>query len=225
MLEQTIVLGGWSFSPRILEPVYGPDARYIDSNTLVAQVVDETGAVAANWTVRLKELLRDHTQPSSFRLIGWSLGAMIAYACADTVNPKELILLSPTLSFVRRPEYRFGMNTKVVRRMRSALTIDRNETIRRFQENCGITEKYVGKLVSEAETRVLEKGLMFLESADLRSIAVPELPVRIMCGSDDRIIPSSASRHVAETCSCPANSFSGGHAFFLENSAMVQAAT
>jgi pimeloyl-ACP methyl ester carboxylesterase len=221
LFEMTIVVGGWSFSPHILEPVFGPDARYIDSNSLVADVVDETGAIATDWRARLVELLHDETPQEPYRLIGWSMGAMIAYACADTVKPRELILLSPTLSFVRRPEHRFGMNAGVVRRMRGALVGNRDETIHHFQENCGVAKEYVGRFVSDVDTRVLEKGLMFLESVDLRSIALPKVPIRVMYGSDDRIIPPPASRHIAERCACPSESFPGGHAFFLGNRAMM----
>ncbi len=215
MSNQEIVIGGWSLCPRILEPFFGPAAHYVDSNELVAQVIDDDGALIENWPRVICESIRNSAMVGPYRLIGWSMGAMIAFACARALKPTELVFLSPTLSFVRRPDYRFGMNPAVLRRMRASLVADRTSTLRQFQENCGIPENHVGESEAHADTPILKKGLSFLELADLRSLTPPEVPIRILYSEEDRIIPPTASRLFAEQCGSPAESMLGGHAFFV----------
>lgn len=222
MFNQEIVIGGWSLSPRILEPFFGPAAHYVDSNELVARVIDDDGALVENWPRVICESIHSSEMVRPYRLIGWSMGAMLAFACARALKPTEIVFLSPTLSFVRRPDYRFGMNPAVLRRMSTSLVADRTGTLSHFQENCGIPGNRVGEFEDDADTTILRKGLSFLQLADLRSFTPPGVPIRILYGEEDRIIPPNASRLFAERCGSPAESVVGGHAFFIHHEVAVR---
>jgi len=203
-------LGGWSLSPDLLEPLFTGNVTCVDSNTLIDPVVDKMH-LSDTWVSKLVQ-----TSLSSFTsdsiLAGWSTGAMIAAALAPRLQPKALLLLSPTLSFVRRDTYTFGTKSSLVASMINELVVDKHKVLDQFHKRCGfeMLQNYGNYSVP-----LLQKGLFFLQQADLLVCPPPSCPVICMHGTSDRIIPVKAGQFACEHLKGSMHTFDGGHQFFI----------
>jgi predicted esterase len=211
MIRSVYCLGGWSLSPEILEPLFNSNITCVDSNVLIDSIVDNMH-LSDTWISKLIQ-----TSFSSFTsdsiLAGWSTGAMIAAALAPQLRPKALILLSPTLSFIRRDGYTSGTKSSLVASMINELGVNKQGVLEQFHKRCGFeslqnSEKY--------SVPLLQKGLFFLQQADLLLSPPPSCPVICMHGTSDIIIPVKAGHFACERFNGSMHTFDGGHQFFKQ---------
>jgi pimeloyl-[acyl-carrier protein] methyl ester esterase len=151
-------------------------------------------------------------------LAGWSLGGIHALAsvanrvrasAAPAHAPESvrgLILISSTARFCAAEGYPSGVPRSELRAMMIGLQRDRNATLRAFFSRSVMPDSLcAGELdqrlrdASGLSTEMLADGLRELDTLDMREIlpAIP-LPVLILHGERDAIIPVDAARYVKD---------------------------
>jgi surfactin synthase thioesterase subunit len=214
MSKKIFVLGGWGIKPEILKPCFSEGAAYIDVNAVLPQVILH-GTLVPEWKSKLYNLLFSGTPQGEITLAGWSTGAIVAYALADMVKPKRMVLLSATPSFCIRPGFPFGQKPASLRRMQAALRKDRLKTVRDFIGQCGLSPDT--DMTSNASPEELLAGLQFLDQANLLPPDKAACETLLFHGTDDVIVPCGAGNYFSQHCGGRFYSFPGGHVFFLED--------
>ncbi|MDO5576592.1 MAG: hypothetical protein Q4F84_05890 [Fibrobacter sp.] len=209
MDKNLIVIGGWGIKPEILCVIFGKNAHYLDSNTIMTKLIDKNESLKPDWKdIAQKEWNVLLNKP--FMVAGWSTGAIIASAIANQINPDYLVLFSPTLSFCRKENYRFGMRSSVLQSMIKMLQTDKQTVMNNFLKSCGIDGIFENKY-SQME---LIAGLQFLEQADLRLQKEFNTNAIAIHGTHDSVIPLSAGKLFSEQLKCPFFEINDSHAFF-----------
>lgn len=211
------VIGGWSLPPQLLSGIFGNAARYIDSNDELPGIF-ENEHLPEHWP----QILADQLFPAAVQpdlLAGWSTGAIIAAALAPIIKPKALLLFSSTPSFVRRDSFLHGTRTALVSSMIKELASDCNGVLKQFYTRCGFTDLPSQKNYSVIS---LQKGLFFLQQANLLTAASPSCPVICMHGISDAIIPLRAGQMFCEKHGGTMYEIAGAHQFFLNETQKIK---
>jgi pimeloyl-ACP methyl ester carboxylesterase len=217
-MSSWLIFGGWAVAPEILKPLFGENARYIDSN-LVAEALLENGALAFDWLERAYHHIQDRIPPDhTVHLAGWSMGAILAAALCGRVQPRAFISLAGTPSFCRRESFRHGTRPSVLAAMRNSLMTERDATLRRFYKEAGIEER---ELPGYSPDRLCA-GLCFLEHASLLPVTPLPCPALYLHGERDTIIPVAAGAFLAEAAKGTLRIYPGGHAFFEKNGELIR---
>jgi len=212
-MNKSTIFGGWAVSPEILKKVFGDDADYIDVNRIMPKLFDAPHQLKNDWVDVVINEYQFADNPQNV-MGGWSTGAMFAYAAAQVCNPEKLILLSATPCFCRKDDFRFGTRPAAVDQMINALGRDKNAVLQSFYERCGLA--YDPAAIPNYTIDELSHGLMFLKQADLRPLAPPPTSPTLYHGTDDLIIPVSASKYFCDQVNGNHIEQPGGHAFFIE---------
>ena len=205
-----VVLGGWGISPDILTPLFGNDAHYIDSNTLLPQLI-ENGTLTPDWSDIVASIIRPHLSCRPF-LAGWSTGAMLAYGAALHLHPQQLCLISATPSFCRNASWRHGVRPSVLSSMRERLLSAPSEVLADFAKRCGLSCAPIPELAPAA----FIDGLHFLEQAQIAPRALPATRIQFFHGESDPIVPAAAGEHFAASCNAIISLLPGTHACFTD---------
>jgi pimeloyl-ACP methyl ester carboxylesterase len=211
MSKCTLVFGGWSLSPMLLERCFGPDCIFVDSNMIVPFLFDKSTKLFSTWP----QVLKQHLQLSDshqYHLAGWSTGAMIALALASILQVHTMTLISPTLSFCRREGFRHGAHPLVLRTMREQLQQYPQTVLEKFYRSCGFNESF--KPESAYSIEKLTLGLHFLEQADLTKTVHTSSNTIIIHGRNDAVIPYPAAEATAGICAGALRCIDAGHAVF-----------
>lgn len=158
----------------------------------------------------IKTIERKHL--SSFSILGWSLGSLVAQdIAADNLwDIKQLILIGGTSSFVQHKEtdYNAGWNKRIVERMKSQLYKKTQETLQNFYESMFSSEEKehgynieFSKLAKENLESIsidsLTLGLNYLIETDLRNKVINiKIPLLLIHGEDDSICPLNSSKYI-----------------------------
>jgi surfactin synthase thioesterase subunit len=213
-----LIFGGWAFSPDILRPVFGDDARYVDSNTLMPYIVDDE-TLRGDWVDVVCKAVASFVPEQPFGIAGWSTGAIIAWAVAARLKAEKVVLLSATPSFCSREEFKSGWRASILHSMREKLSTNANKVVADFRERCGCTNPAPADTFTQAQLRA---GLIFLEYANLLPLSKTSMPARLLHGSDDRIVSIDAGRSFAEQTGIAIDEYAGGHVFFLTNAGPIR---
>jgi pimeloyl-[acyl-carrier protein] methyl ester esterase len=159
-----------------------------------------------NGVLSFEELVADAINriPENSIWIGWSLGAMIGLAATTIENStmQGLIAVSATANFCDSPN-----STQALNLLRQDTQTDANQAVRRFHLSMPSpsNRRAVSKQVSAARetgdiaVETLLAGLKILAETDLRDMLNRiQTPLRLICGSEDKIIASSASELIFE---------------------------
>lgn len=172
--------------------------------------------------------------PTPTIAVGWSLGALAVLALAQrhASRLRGLVLLGATPRFVAAPDWPHAVAPSLLRQFAADLARDYAGTLSRFltlQLGMGVAERDVLKrlralvLARELPSAAgLNAGLALLEQTDLRPLlATVKLPVLVIHGDRDRLVPPAAAAHLAR--SLPAARLyilpQAGHAPFLSHTA------
>jgi predicted esterase len=211
MSKCTLVFGGWSLSPSLLEGCFGKNCTFVDSNTIMPFLFDNNKKLYNTWP----EIIKRHLQLSDsllYDLAGWSTGAMIALALASILQVSRMTLISPTLSFCRRDNFHHGTHPVVLRTMREQLQQHPQTVLEKFYRSCGFNETV--KPVSTYSIEQLTFGLHFLEQVDLTKTVRASSNTTIIHGCNDVVIPFSAAEATAGICAGTLRCINAGHAVF-----------
>ena len=223
-MKQVLMLHGWGFPATVFSPlidllaaefdVSAPDRSGYAGNTVISDSYD---------IPRLD---------SPVLLIGWSLGGLAALQLALRQPDKVtgLVLLATTPCFVNRPDWTLGMDNAVFDAFRKQVTDDPAVAMQQFVRlNTGRrpdrqSKKVLSDLSGKASAQALQQGMSELAETDLRdAVAEIDLPVLLLHAADDRVVPAAASCWLQENIANAKHlEFqSGGHAFFLQQTAAV----
>jgi len=206
-VHRLLMISGWACGREALSPL----ASYLTPSydvTLTSPVEllqksekkADTPVSVSPYAQSLHRVLETVQAPCS--IIAWSMGAIITLETVARLNLhiNALILLGGTARFCAAADYSCGVPVRNVRTMKMGLTRDPELTLRNFFTDASfpIKEQDVsmnGKIERALSSGVerLAHGLNYLQETDLRGpVADIDVPVFVIHGGRDRIIPSSA---------------------------------
>ena len=159
------------------------------------------GSVSNEYSSHLAaRILAEKGKAESVALVGWSLGAMAALSAAAELGEavSGLVLISGCARFSRSEDNPHGMDRRVIKRMVRKLKKAPDEVIKDFHHRM-FSDSTPGRLESfrdsfypqylNLDAGALERGLHYLESADLRGCLTGlRCPVLVVHARADRII-------------------------------------
>jgi len=161
-------------------------------------------------------------------LVGWSMGAFIAFEMARQFPDRfsRLVWIAGTPSFIKRPGWSIGMEPDILDDFANGLEQDSRGTLRRFisLNGAGATDRTLIKKMQQqalerepVESSVLKQGLQILRDSDIRSeLSESTLPMLLLQGSQDRLVNTDTVDAVASLRSIESRIFTDlGHAPFL----------
>lgn len=175
--------------------------------------------------------------PRTCRVVGWSLGALVALAWARYA-PRQvacLALLAATPCFVQRRDWAHGMEPDTLEAFTRELESDCDGALQRFIALQVLGDDAAGRAAQalhrtararRSSLAALKGGLQMLLDTDLRgALAGIEQRTLVIHGEHDRVIPPAAGRHLKG--SLPRARFEliagAAHAPFLSKPAPVAA--
>jgi pimeloyl-ACP methyl ester carboxylesterase len=211
MVDTWIVFGGWALGTKPLEPLFGPEAVYIDSNPIMPSLV-KGGVLAPDWQEILAESAAPLVPKVRFGIAGWSTGALLAYALGLQIKPTASVFISATPSFCRRPGFPYGQKEMVLKAMREQLAVNPVTVVDKFYTQCGVDQPVVPE---QQRADHLTAGLIFLQHATLFPIERLACPSLFLHGKDDAIIPAQAGAFLCHETGGTFAEYPGPHAFFM----------
>lgn len=217
-MKNLVLLHGWGMSRRVWESVIpGLSEGFLVHNlNLPGYGIDNgSGTDERYQSMSPGDILDDWSDkclsaaPSGAIWMGWSLGAMVAMNAVSRApgEIEALILVSATPKFVKSGDWENGAEDHVMRGFLNGFRTEYSKTLRRFmflQAGDAIEARRLAGRLTDAladetcEASVLESGLDVLEQVDLRPVLHRiDVPVRIVHGRADRIVPYTAGAYLA----------------------------
>ncbi len=201
-----VLLHGWATDPGLLDSVH----TEIESHSMSATVYEMPGYGSRrgeNGKLTFDALVDDAIShlPTDAIWVGWSLGAMLALSAAAKMESSVTAVLGicSTAKFCGDPH-----KAESLVQLRQAVENDPEKAVTRFQRSMpsSANRRSVAKQLSElqppksesdhhvASKETLLAGLDILSRADLtEEVNKINVPVRLISGDDDPIIPASAA--------------------------------
>ena len=157
-------------------------------------------ALAAHYTVQIltgAQVLNDYAIPEADYIVTGSMGGLLAIELLP-VSCKKLILISSTAKFCGGEDYPCGTHEKILRRMILQLKRNPVPVLAEFYKNVHHPYRAL-RTAPCCSPNELVAGLEYLQTSDVRQ-KVPDIgiPVLLLHGTDDRIIPSAAAEWLHE---------------------------
>lgn len=221
MIDRWIVFGGWALRPQILQPLFGSGAFFIDSNEIMPDLV-RSNELTADWQKVLADRIIPLIPRRSFGIAGWSTGSLLAYACANQIQPERGAFISATPSFCRKRGFSYGWKPAALKAMREQLASDPEQVINKFYLQCGIeTASHLFPSPAKGnplyDQSALFAGLFFLEQADILPVKKLPYPALFFHGKSDSIIPCDAGKYFCNEAGGTFIEYEGPHAFFINH--------
>lgn len=176
MKPTLLLVTGWAHGAESLRPLADALAPAFETRVL-------SGA----------EVLGEGRLPAAEFVVAHSMGGMLALQYLPPECGK-LVLLSSTARFCAADGYPCGIPEKVLRRMILQLRRNPDAVLREFFRNVHHPEIRAGGTRPAEPLEPLIAGLEYLRDADLRArVPAIGIPVLILHGTEDRIIPPSAA--------------------------------
>jgi pimeloyl-[acyl-carrier protein] methyl ester esterase len=170
-----------------------------------------SGTLSGDYTLpRLAEVIAG-ALPRRCRLVGWSLGGMVALqlALGAAADIERLVLVDSTPQFVATEAWPFAIEAAVFDGFAAQLKRDYRATLQRFLALQVLTAEGGRATLSELKEQMtampppdphaLEGGLDILRHASLVSrLAEVRVPVTLIQGERDTLVPASAARAMAQ---------------------------
>jgi pimeloyl-[acyl-carrier protein] methyl ester esterase len=150
--------------------------------------------------------------PPASTVVGWSLGALLALelAALQPGRVRALVLISATPRFVAETDWAYGLDAKTVVSFLDGYASAPDATLRRFfaLQTLGDTTRRTLLPQLEAASQphsgaaqvALQDGLNLLASSDVRHrLAAIRVPVRLIHGACDALMPLAAANWLANT--------------------------
>jgi pimeloyl-ACP methyl ester carboxylesterase len=208
-----IVFGGWGVKTEILQPLFGPHSIYVDVHALFPSLVcgDQ---LKEDWKDILTSFVRENFSVNDhLSIAGWSTGAILAFAFAQSMHADKLLLLSGTPSFCRRQGFPYGWKFLAVHAMQKNLLEDKEKTLKQFAAQIGLGD--ASHLLGNYATGELCAGLTFLAYAHLFPVSEISFDLTVVNGTEDTIIPLQAGRVLCEQAKGRFVEVPGNHTFFM----------
>lgn len=169
--------------------------------------------------------------PSPARVVGWSLGGLVAlvYALRHPCSTQRLVLVASTPRFVSASDWRHATVPKVFEDFSLTLEQDYRTTLNRFLAlqvrsaegaHCALRELRRILLERPPQQRALHAGLELLRSTDLRDqLRNLDCPTRLIMGEKDTLVPQDSAHETVKQLKDGAFHIirGAGHAPFLSH--------
>lgn len=178
MKPALLLITGWAHGAETLQPMAEALASGYEVQIL-------TGAQG----------LDDQHIPAVDYIIALSMGGLLAMEWLPE-SCKKLVLISSSAKFCAGDEYPCGTPEKILRHMIRQLKRNPEDVLEEFFKNVHFPHRQSrrGILPRCDSTKELVAGLEYLRSTDLRQkVPTLEIPVLLLHGTEDRIIPPAAS--------------------------------
>ncbi len=181
MKQSVVIISGWAHGIDAIKPMGEAMEKVFD-----VQLV--TGS----------EVLNTRTIPAADYIVTGSMGGLLAMELLPA-SCKKLVLISSTAKFCSTDGYPCGTHEKVLRRMILQLKRDSESVLDEFFKNVHFPRRESRQAAAMRKNASLDltglvAGLEYLLQSDLREkISGINLPVLLLHGAGDRIIPSGAS--------------------------------
>ena len=146
------------------------------------------------------QVLKEQSIPDADYIVTGSMGGLLTMELLPE-NCKKLVLISSTAKFCAGEEYAFGTPERIMKRMILQLKRNPEAVLEEFFKNVHFPHRQSRQALQlqRNEEDDLVGGLEYLLTSDVRAL-VPtiEIPVLLLHGAKDRIIPSSASEWLHE---------------------------
>jgi pimeloyl-[acyl-carrier protein] methyl ester esterase len=154
--------------------------------------------------------------PDAEVVLGHSLGGLLAMEQRPP-SCEKLILLSSTARFCAAPDYPCGVEERVLKRMILQFKRNPKAVLDAFFKQVHAPDPFSHSAPSSSDQDLLLSGLDYLLKTDLRTqVSRVNLPVLLLHGTADEIIPASASKWLKKQLpTAMLHLFEGGgHALF-----------
>jgi len=206
-----VLLHGWALNGGVWRHMAGELARRHRVTVIDLPGHGRSSMPPGDYTLpRLAEAVAA-ALPGRCRLVGWSLGGMVALQIALDTGPDidRLVLVDSTPQFVANEAWPYGLEAAVLDGFAEQLKRDYRATIQRFlalqtltAENARETLIALKEQMAEApppDPRALAGGLAILRHASLASrLGDIRAPVTVIQGERDTLVPAAAARAMAE---------------------------
>ena len=177
-MKSLLIISGWAHGKNSIEPIG-------DLFSSIFNVKLLSGA----------EALKNKNLPETDYIIGISMGGILALDKFNQ-NCKKIVLISSSPCFCKKDKHSFGTDERIIKKMIDKLSTSREEVIEEFFTNAHMPQKLKKtkqqKIMSYEN---LSEGLTYMKDTDLRKkIMKIKIPVLILHGSEDRIIPFSIAK-------------------------------
>ena len=145
--------------------------------------------------------------PPRCHLGGWSLGALLALACAARAPERiaSLTLVAATPSFLQRPDWPHGLSGAELEAFAAGVAEAGTQALPRFISNfcrgdgeARAAARLLGQQATPPARALLDAGLAWLGQADLRdAVAAIACPVTLIHGEADPLMPQAAAHWLA----------------------------
>ncbi|MCK4564834.1 MAG: alpha/beta fold hydrolase [Verrucomicrobia bacterium] len=175
MTPTLLLISGWAHGPQAMQPM--------------------ADALAANYAVQIltgAQVLNDYAIPSVDYIITGSMGGLLAMELLPE-SCKKLVLVSSSAKFCADEDYPCGTHEKILKRMINQLKRNPVPVLAEFYKNVHHPYRAL-RTAPCCSPNELVAGLEYLLTSDVRQ-KVPDIgiPVLLLHGTDDRIIPPSAA--------------------------------
>ena len=209
MTPPIVLLHGWGLSSAVWAPLQAqldPQLTVLTPDLPGHGNAAPAGDTLASWA----QALLAHIPDGSI-LVGWSLGAQLAMHLAVHAPQKiaRLVLIAASPRFVQADDWPAALPEATLEEFRSHFELDPTATQRRFvalQSLGDAARKHVAARLGEALTPAdtlhlpaLATGLRLLAETDQRALARSiTQPVRLLHGSEDKLMPVAAAEWLAD---------------------------
>lgn len=179
MKPALLIISGWG---------YGPETLEVFRKTL--------GVTHRVELVSAAEIFSAGTLPPAEAVVGWSWGAMLALDFFP-VGCRRLVLISGTARFCAAEDDLPGVPERVLQRMIRQFPDRPNDVLQEFHRQAHLPRRPTPP--QPALPWAPAVGLGYLRTRDLRErVASVHIPVLLIHGADDAIIPAAASVWLAD---------------------------
>ncbi len=233
MPDRLFCIAGWAYDGKVLNGLaaYLPasfETHCLSPAHLLKEDINHASdsPPASAYARSLSRQINRQGGPCS--IIAWSMGAVIALEAVSlfALPVHKLVIINGTAKFCSAPDYHNGIPEKNIRAMKAGLLKNPEKTLSLFFHDAASPATPDAAVVDERiktalsfGTKTLRDGLTCLQETDLRQhlkdIAVPVLVIH---GEQDRIIPQAAARFLhARLPQSTLHSFrNAGHSFCID---------
>lgn len=206
--EKLILVHGWALNHRVWDPVVDDLAKQYSVTAVDLPGHGKSTPLQSDYSLEAMADKLAKTVTGGARIIGWSLGGLVAInlACRFPDLVKQLILVASSPRFTQCSNWPCAVDPTVIDTFAADLAKDYHATILRFLTLQTLGSQH-GKIViknlrdklflhGEPHLDTLSEGLHLLKVTDLRNEALHvRCPTLVILGEKDTMVPACSGEY------------------------------